>query len=720
MVRTMLALLGLLAAIVLGAPAPAAGNTEGSITFGSQWWTQTAPEAKYQEFGQAPRGAFLDSYAIRDWRDRNLIEFYGSNALRKDQAASLTWWNGARVRVDVDYRQIPHNISFTSQTPYTQIGLGTLVLPDSLQRANELNPSAYASRMTDLLNAAPRVALGFRTDIARARVRARPARGWQLELTGVRREREGTKPYGGSFGFNSAVEIFEPISQRTIDADARASYQKTFASGSALSVEAKAGLSAFDNDVDALRWDNPKRLTDRTYASAYVAGDGTSLGQLDLYPDNRSVHGDLAVGLQLPRRTAFSAAVGIRQDTQDDRWLPYTVNTAILQPDTFPLPGTNTEAKAIILSQNYRFTTNAVKSFGATLRYRQYHYDNQTSEHDFPGHVRLDQVWEAIPASAEPRGYKQRVYGVDLDWNPVARTTLAGTYEVQKRDRDHREIESDEEKSWSIQARVRPMTGVEAKARYRRGDRKQDKFLEEDYQDSSGNFIEQPTLRRFDVANRIQQMADGSLSWSPNEKFVLMGTVAYQFNDFRDSPLGLRNERQQNASAEATYHATDRLDFNAGYGWGQVETDQHSRESGGVLVMADSTSWRARLRDWNIYAFGGFDLWITPDKISLSSSYEFQRSPGIYRLTNFKGTAKDLPGTRYRRQDVRLDLGYKIDEGMEIMGRYAWEQWDVTDFASEDVPLLFPVTGATNAIFLGDSVLDYRANKIALVIKRSF
>ncbi len=43
-----------------------------------------------------------------------------------------------------------------------------------------------------------------------------------------------------------------------------------------------------------------------------------------------------------------------------------------------------------------------------------------------------------------------------------------------------------------------------------------------------------------------------------------------------------------------------------------------------------------------------------------------------------------------------------------------------TDFSSEDIPLLFPLTGAANAVFLGDSVLDYRANAVALVITRSF
>ena len=213
---------------------------------------------------------------------------------------------------------------------------------------------------------------------------------------------------------------------------------------------------------------------------------------------------------------------------------------------------------------------------------------------------------------------------------------------------------------------------------------------------------------------------DATVSWAPNDKVDLSTSYAYLFNDYPDSPLGLRSERQQSAGGEVSYRATDRLELTGGYGWGQVETDQHSRESTTPIALTDSTSWRARLKDWNAYVFGGVEYWLLPDKLSLSTNYEFQRSPGTYRLTNFAGTAQSLPGTKYRRQDATAELGYKLDEATQIRGRWSWEQWDVTDFASEDVPLFFPLVGANNAIFLGDSSLDYRAHALALLIQRSF
>jgi hypothetical protein len=44
----------------------------------------------------------------------------------------------------------------------------------------------------------------------------------------------------------------------------------------------------------------------------------------------------------------------------------------------------------------------------------------------------------------------------------------------------------------------------------------------------------------------------------------------------------------------------------------------------------------------------------------------------------------------------------------------------VSDYATEDVPLLFPVTGASTALFLGDSIQDYRANLIGVFVRKVF
>ncbi len=138
------------------------------------------------------------------------------------------------------------------------------------------------------------------------------------------------------------------------------------------------------------------------------------------------------------------------------------------------------------------------------------------------------------------------------------------------------------------------------------------------------------------------------------------------------------------------------------------------------MSQSDSTNWQARLTDDFMTAGGSVEWQTIPDRLTLTTTYFYDRSPGIYNLTNFKGTAQNLPGSVYLRQGVGVEARYVLQEGFEAAGRWMWEEYNVSDFATEKVPLLFPVTGATNAIPLGDSILDYHANSVALAITRTF
>ncbi len=734
MIRTGFVIGGLLAGVLLLA-VPALASSDFSATFGTQWWSQTAPEAKFQEFRDLNQGAYLETYMLRSWKGRELWGVQGTNAMRHDQSISGSYWNGVRFHVDVDYSEIPHNFSFTARTPYHKASPGVLTLPDSLQQLNQNNAGAYTSTMTDLLANAARVPLGFRTDLLRGRARIRPAAGWQVEAKLTRRLRSGTKPYGAAFGFNSAIEVTEPINQQMVDGDARLSYQKQVSKKVGVAVQGSFGFSTFQNDVDALRWDNPKRITDRTYASAYVAGDGSVQGQLDLYPDNRVVRGSLAGALKLPYRTAATATIGISQNTQSDRWLPYTVNTAILQPDSFPLPGSNTDAKAMVYTQDYRVTSHPIAHLGGTLRLHDYFYRDQTPEHDFAGQVRLDQVWEAVPATSEAHTNRNQVLGADADYDPVRQISVGGSVERESRYVPIREAQRTTDKSANVRTTLRPTDRVELKASYRYGNRKLEEFDPEAYiNERSGLLEEQPSLRRFDLADRKQHQGKIGLTWMPSERMNLRASFEYILNayygdtlagndtenEFRRNVMGLVWDKQQRVSLEGDWRATPRLSLDGGYGWGQTASEQRSRQSGATIDLTDVANWTARLKDWNIYTYGGFDWQARPQKISFNGRIEYERAPGIYHLSGAGGTAMDLPGTRYRRTGVTLDGLYQIDPGLSVGVRYGWEQFDVIDFAATGIPLLSPVTGTSNAIYLGDNLQDYRANILALVVKKTF
>ncbi len=703
---------------------------EGSFTVGSQWWDLSQPEAKYEEYREVPQGTFLRDFSFRQGEKRHLLRLSGANVFKNDQSVAMAYWNGGKVRIDLDYNQIPHNISSITRTPYAEVSPGVLTLPDTLQATNQSNRSfgttaqkdaRYVAAMRDALLNARRIGMGFRTDIARARLRVRPAAGWQYEMKGSRRNRSGTKPYGAPFGFSSAIEIWEPISQSMLDATARLSYQRV-KKNNGMSLQFTGGVSAFDNKIDKLVWDNPKRISDSTYASAYSPGDGSVRGQMDLYPDNRSVFGNVALGLTFGTKVALNATGGIAQNTQDDPWLPYTVNTAIAQVDTFPLPGTNTDAKVTITNANLNMAWRVMPDATLNGRYRLYDYKNKTEEHIFDGYVRMDQVWEPFQEISEGVEYKDQTAGVDADWSPNRKISVAGTVEQVMLDRPDREYKKTKEMVLQGTVHLRPATGWHMKGRVRHGNREErsgGEFDSTGYLDGS-TLIEQPGMKKYDLAPRVRDRYEASIAYSPSEKWSLSVGGTSLRDDYEGSELGLLKEKERTGTVGVEFQPTDRLQLMGSVGWVKNETSQASRESGATVVLSDTTRWTAELTDETIYWSAGF-AWSAPrGKWGLSGIFDINRAPSTYDLANFKKTAVSLPSTEYRRQTATVELRYQLLSSTSLLGEWAWEEYDVKDLSTENVPLIFPLTGSSNAIFLGDSVLDYRAQRVAVLLRRTF
>ncbi len=712
--RTLRQLSSLLAAagtllLVWCAPALA----DGYLTFGTGDWWQSEPEAKFQEFHEVPRGVFVESFLYRDdfWNGR--VALWGRNVIRSDQLYGLTY-RRPRWTADVSYAETPHNFSFIAATGYALVDPATQILPDLLQRANQgVSNTTYTANMRDYLSTAKEFHLGFGTDIMSARLRGRPGQGFRFELTGSRKNRAGNKAYGGPFatpGSGVVVETIEPIRQSMADGQGKLSYTRN-----RVTVEAMGGYSAFENDHSTLRWDNPKAFTDSIGRPTY--------GQLDLYPDNQQWRTGASIGIQLPQRTSFTGTFQWARTTQDNDWLPYTVNTALLDStNANPLPGANTDGKADLLTLDARLTTHPHRYVGGTARVNHFKYDNKTPEHTLGGQAIADLTWSAGSVESHPFGNERTTYGIDVDVNPAKAVGLFGTYEHIVRKRTFREVTEDAEDAVVGKVVLKPRPWLQASARYRHGDRELDEFHLDDYLEGS-TLIEQPDLRRYDIANRVQDLIDASISWTGTERATVSATFRYLENAYEDTGLGLQQELTRSAAIDATVNATDRLELSGAFGWARMYSSQESRRSpSGAVQVADSLGWRARLYDEIVYGSGGVTYQAVPDRLTLGVTGYYERAPGTYRLTGegaYPNPAADLPGTVYLRQGAGAEATYNLEENTDLSLRWGWEQFNVSDFAVDDVPL-FMISGNASSVFLGDSIQDYRAHQVALILRRSF
>ena len=687
----------------------AAALADGYVAGGTQWWYQSQEEAKYQEFREVPQGLFIESFLYRNPLLGGHVRAWGAHLLRSDEYIAGDY-HKPRWSAEVSYRETPHNFSFVSSTGFAFVEPGIQTLPDALQAAVQIGPDpSDVTILTDYLNNARPLDLGFRTDVLGARLKTRPGQGFRVEIDGSRRNRSGYKAYGGSFGFSNVVETAEPIRQSMAQGEARVTYTKK-----KLTLEGLFGLSAFDNHVSTLTFDNPNRLIDSVSAS--------SRGRIDLYPDNRQWRAGFNLALMLPHRSSLDGAFEYAETRQTDSWLPYTINSALFaRTDSFPLPGTDTDGKAQLRTVNVRFTSHPFAHLGGTLRFRDHKYDNKTPSWELAGQAPYDGSWNGTPVETTPFGNRQTVSGADLDWNPIRQASLYGTVEFTHREHTEREIVADNELAGEGKIVLRPKTWLTATGKYRYGDRDADAIDPEAYLSETGTLEEQPGLRRFDVASRIQNLGEASLSWTGYSPLAATLNFRYLRNEYHETIMGLQDDLQKSAAFDLAYTPNDRFDLEGTVGYAWIYTNQASRTSNvSVPVQADTLNWRARLYDEILSATGNVGYHATK-KVDLNLTYFYERSPGTYRLTSVKLSppAQDLPGTWYRRQGVGTEVTYKLTQVADVSARWGWEEYDANDFASQDIPLLL-VAGTSRALFLGDNTLDYVAQAVSLVLTRRF
>lgn len=691
------------------AASPAVADTDGHATFGAQAWSQTAPEAKYREFRDLPHGFFLESFLLRDRKGDWASTLYGSNAGRADGVYGLMLARGASLRVDAKYQEIPHLFSQVARSPYTEVSPGVFLLPDSLQRTNQEYPASYNLTMTDLLAVADGVPLATRTDISQVRLRSRPMTGWRFELKGQERQRTGHQAMGATFGTSHVVELPVPVSQRTLDGDAIVNYER-----GSVRLQAIAGVSQFQNDVNTLIWDNPKRWTNDTTRTN--AARGPTQGRIDLPPDNNVVRGSMAFGMRLPRASMFSATLGLSEGRQNDAFVPYTINALLPQSRLDSLPAASLDGKMRTVTQDYRLTGRPLDRVWGVLRYHDDQITSKTPTYLFTGLSTTDVSWTASPTENTPFGSGNAVLGTDVNVNLSSWADLSLLAEHRRRTRTDREVEGDKENVLGGNVQLHPGDDLSLTASARYGDRKEDAFSTQFMTDSG----DKAALRRYDVAHRQQAIAQSTLEYSIGPR--LQTTVDYTFNrsKYPDTDLGLQYSEENLIIGDGTYKATDRIDLSLGYGYDKLDTRQKGLQSG-----TPTTEWWANLRDQTVFVYSNDSWWAMSRKLRFSGDYTFSRAFGTYDLTNNPlspsiPVAQDLPSTLYRRHELLLESLWRLQPNYDLSARFYYENFHVDDFATQNIPLLgITGTGAT-AIYLGDSMQSYVAHRYAVVMSRRF
>ncbi|MBI4519467.1 MAG: MtrB/PioB family decaheme-associated outer membrane protein [Gemmatimonadetes bacterium] len=726
-IRAVAALSGL---ALFAATARAQGpSPSGEVRFGGRQLFGDRASSKFAEYQSIPDGWFLDRVDLRlDWgQTGHYLALRASDALEGDQQVRLRAGRAGRWELGLEFSKLPHAYSNTGRTLYTETAPGVFRLPDDVQAqlrtisTTDTDPTrsgvqpdlAKLQALVDGL-ARPLGLSSLREQFA-ASFRYSPAPRWDLRVRYSQENQRGRRPVGATFSFN-ATEQAEPLDYKTQQLQASLQW-----SANAWTVQLGYTGAILRNRVDVLLWDNPFRETDAAGASA--------AGRIDLYPDNTTHQGTLSAAVNLPLRSRWTATAAYGVTLQDDSLLPFTTNSAVANVPVVPAATANGEMRTFVLGST--LTTRPVRDLSLTFRYRLYDRDNRTPSLLFSNYVRTDQVLGGAARRNLPIAYSRQTAGVEASWQILRPISLRGGYEWEDWDREHRDVLSTTEHTYSGAVDVTQGGWLLLRAAFRRSDRtahdyEAHRVAEETFPEGEPGLGQLEGLRKFDLASRERDRAELIARVGAWDNLSVSASYTLTDDLYGESEYGLLTNRAGGPALELTYSPFSRLSLFAEYAREENRLSMRSRQR----TPASSTTpandkpdndWVSDVRDLvNTYA-AGLSGELLADRLGIDLSYSVSdgngrtgtRTPGQPDLVT---TAVDYPAIVSDLRLVCATVSYSFSQRVGLRFDYRYEKYDQIDFALDPMtPFMGNVdAGSALTTWLGATRPDYRAHLASL------
>lgn len=656
------------------------------------------------------------------------VRFQGSRLGLRSREAMFEVGRQGGWRVRADYSQIPTLRGGSPQTVFEGTGGAKLTLPmgwvasGTTAGMTRLLPGL---RSIDLEQERRRVGVGIE--------RILPGR-WELSAGFRNEDRDGLKSTGaviGNSGGNPrAVLLPEPIDYQTREFDAAARYN-----GRKTQFELRYYLSLFDNANDALTWQNPYAAIGGWDRSA---GFPTGLGSLGLAPDNRFHQVSALVGYNLSARTRMTADVAFGRMTQNQGFLPYTINPTLDARIVQPLPRTSLDGRIDTTVVNLRLSsrTSARLHWGASYRYDD--RDNRTPRDEYVYIGGDSQVQDAGPTSSrrrfnEPYSFREQRLRFDVGYRLGGQTRLSASAERRKTDRTYSERERAEEDIFTATLNRSFGDRVEASLRLSRAERDGSTYHGNEPFLSGyapgytatvpGQWENAPALRKYFLADRRRDLATLRVTVTPSERWSIGLDASHTDEDYRSSELGLTAARIGAYSADVAFTPHADWSLHGFYTRENFDFDQAGqsiRSGANRLLDAVDPARRWTARHGDRVDTAGLGLRWKPRRAgyAFGADYVQARSDGDIVVTTGSAlpAAAPLPSNITRMDSLSLYGERRLRNDWSMRASYWYERYRSTDWALDRVA----ANQLANVILLAEQSPDYRVHVITLSLLYRF
>lgn len=678
-----------------------AGKWYGAVDFGARATQIDGDEARFQRYRDLRPGIHGTNGVIGrrtpDWT----IEGQAWNAGYRDQRFQLDVQRVGRLSATFLWDQIPMFISRDTRTLYSETAPGVFRVEDSVQQGIQSGGLTLRS----FEGQAARFDMRTLRKIGEADIVFNADRNTDISILFRSTERDGSIPFGGTFGFSNAVELPVPVNHRTTDV--RTAFEWGNQTGM---LRLGWDGSLFDNHVESVIWDNPLRF------GPDISGT-PSQGRMASWPSNTLtyLHGTGAVAL--PSRGRLTAYLAIGQGRQNEDLLPFTINTAVTQPQ---LSRTSAEAETQMTIAQFTYSMRPMRRLALNAKYRYADVDVQTPVFErATGSVSYDGSFTASAQGSEYRSVKRSTFDADVGVDVAPYTQLKVGYSFYGAGYTHRHWETTEENVFraSLDTTGNQYFGLRAifEDRRRRGSDFEAEALSE--------VGELAGLRHYDIADRDRRRFTLIGNAMPTDSFALTASAGIGRDEYPGSSHGLITYDSDQYSVGFSASPDERVNLAASYGWEKYNSLQRSRNATSAADQANP------LRDWTTDYEGKVNFLeasvdinaIERTLIRVSADWNDSNDTYLYGLVTGSPIAvpENLPPVKNELFRGEIDLSYELSSNLRLGIGYWFDDYQVQDFALGPTTLTgiaFPPVQegqpvvATNALLLGYLYRPYTAH----------
>ena len=610
--------------------------------------------------GYDEKGGYINLDGRVDYRgeDGRFLEGEAEDLGIDSRRIHLQGGRQGRYEIGVEYDQIPNYRERSSFSPYREAGDGRLDLPTNWVAG------PTTDSMPTLGGALARTPLKTKRDRSGANFLFYPSRRWEISGFARHEKKDGVKDMGATMGFSQTVILPVPFKYETNDFGVSLEY-----TGEKLQSQVSYTASLFKNDQQAIYWRNPYE----------DAASNTAWGGMAEAPDNQFHQLSAILGYQLLPSTRLGARLAVGRMTQDEDYLPYTINPAI---STTALPTTSLDGQVdttlVAVEVNSRPTSDL--QLDASYTYSDRDNKTDTYVYDYvvtdsgPGGERMNR----------PYSYKQHLLRLKAGYQLPKNTNLSVGYDDDQMDRTYVQVEETHDKTLWTNLKLHPWDRFELTLKYAYSNRDASDYQSLASQDPlldnpNSNFYDNPLMRAFNMADRTRDKAGFVLAYTPIDRLSLGLDLDYYKDDYDDMYLGLQQAKGLVTTASVSYSFSETLSGSAYYTYDKLSSDQKGSER--LLVTQPGDPWIASDENLTHTVGVGINWMAIPEKLELGADMAYAEFTGKMEFVD----SPDLPELSSNLTSIKVHGTYKLSDKLSLRGELLYEDYKEDDWSKTGV-----------------------------------